>query len=180
MMSEITTIGFDLEAVCHSEWNKQQDAGRPFEQAVEELIPQYPHYEWEIRAYWERWPEMLGGHIPEMVALQKYFLQESPYRVYALTNWSHQTMPIAREKYSFLQDFEGIVVSGEVKCVKPDPEIYHILFERFGFQPYQSVFIDDSFPHIETARQLGMKGIHYQNPTQVYEELEEMGIKVVN
>ncbi len=166
-----------LEEICHPEWNQQQDAGRPFEQAVKELSSLHPHFAKEIHNYWERWPEMLGESIQEMVDLQTYFLNNSPYSVYALTNWSHQTMPFAKEKYDFLEKFEGMVVSGEERCVKPDPQIYHILFKRFKLKPQECVFIDDSFPNIVTARTLGMHGIHFQSPVQTKEELHSLEIE---
>jgi len=165
-----------LQEVCHSEWNKQQDAGRPFDEAVAERITLFPQHEKEIRAYWDRWPEMLGEAVAPMEDLQQYFVKKSPYQVYALTNWSHETMPFAKEKYAFLHDFEGIVVSGEEKCVKPDHKIYHILLDRFNLTPQETIFIDDSFPNVEAARQLGIHGIHYNNPDQIYAQLQQLAV----
>ena len=55
---------------------------------------------------------MLAGDLPESVAILSR-LRAEPVRLLALTNWSAETFPMARERFPFLQWFEGIVVSGE-------------------------------------------------------------------
>lgn len=75
-----------LENVCTKAWNEQQDAGRPLEEATEMLIKKHPSYEAEIRAYYGRWAEMLGGAIEETVGILKHFIESEAHRVYALTN----------------------------------------------------------------------------------------------
>ena len=51
-----------LENICTSAWNQEQDAGYPLTKATAELAFKYPQYDEEIKAYYGRWQEMLGGY----------------------------------------------------------------------------------------------------------------------
>ena len=54
--------------------------------------------------------------------------------------------------------FDGEVVSCEEHTVKPEPQIYRILLERYGLQPDETLFIDDRRANIEAAEALGIHG----------------------
>ena len=95
-------------------------------------------------------------------------------KLHAITNWSSQTFPIARERYEFLDWFGEIVVSGEEKIIKPDPRIYKILLERIDRTAGEGVFIDDSIRNIEAASDLGFHTIHFQDPQQLRADLEKV------
>ena len=164
-----------LTNIATSEWNGQMDAGRPFAEAVAERIEAFPDHETWLHAYHKRWEDMLGGPIEGSVAILDELKQaETP--LYALTNWSAETFPKARELYDFLGWFDGIIVSGEVEKIKPNAEIFHHLTDDFGLQPSDAVFIDDSLPNVETSRKLGFYGIHFQGPDALRKELEELGL----
>ena len=100
-----------LAEVCNSEWNARQDAGRSWSEGVAEAVKQHPQYEAEIRAYHERWTATLNGAIDDTVALLEP-LKRSGVRLLALTNWSNETFHFAEERFPFLTEFEGILVSG--------------------------------------------------------------------
>ncbi|HVE61263.1 MAG TPA: HAD family hydrolase, partial [Chitinophagaceae bacterium] len=104
-----------FENICTSDWNEEQDAGRPIKQATEELIAKHPEWKEFIEAFYGRWTEMLGGPINETVEILRLLKQAGHYNLYALTNWSAETFPIALELYDFLHWFDGRVVSGEEK-----------------------------------------------------------------
>ena len=91
--------------------------------------------------------------------------------LYALTNWSHETFPIARRRFQFLERFRGIVVSGEERAAKPDPRIYRTLLERYRLQPERTLFIDDVAANVDGARALGMEGVLYTTPAELRREL---------
>lgn len=171
-------ITWFLENICTSEWNEQQDAGRSFHDATEELISKHPDWEEPIRAWYGRWEETIQGPLHETVDLLKYFKEKSSYRLYALTNWSAETFPVALQKFDFLHWFEGIVVSGLENTRKPFPDIYHLLFERHRITPSSSVFIDDNLKNIVAAQDLGMNGIHFRSAAQLKSSLLELGVKV--
>jgi 2-haloacid dehalogenase len=171
---ETAMEGF-LAEVCSPEWNAQQDAGRSFAEAVAEREALYPQHAELIAAYFERWPEMLGGPIEESVSVLAS-LKQAQVPVFALTNWSRETFPFALERFDFLRWFDGIVVSGEEGLAKPDPQIYRVLTERYAVVPEQAVFIDDSAANVDAAHAMGMVGIHFQNDGQLHGQLHELGV----
>ena len=100
------------------------------------------------------------------------------HRLLALTNWSHETFPVALSRYEFLHWFEGIVVSGEEKTRKPFADIYGILLDRYGVSPEDAVFIDDSLKNVEGAEVVGINGIHFQSAAELRETLREWKVPV--
>jgi 2-haloacid dehalogenase len=169
-------MNFFLSEICSPEWNLQQDAGRPLAEATEWLVSRHPEYEEEIRAYYGRWEEMLGGAIHETVAILEELHERNSHRLYALTNWSHETFPVARDRFGFLNLFEGIVVSGEEKMKKPDARIYQLLLERYEVKPDRALFIDDNYHNIESARAIGLHTTLFESPGQLKEELINRGV----
>lgn len=166
-----------LTHICTQEWNECQDRGRSWEEGIALLSAQYPAYAPHIQAYYERWTEMLNGTIDETVEILNS-LKNQGIRVLALTNWSAETFLIAETKFPFLQLFEGIVVSGKEKMIKPEPEIFRLLFDRYQVNPQQAVFIDDVLKNVQAANQLGIHGIQFINTESLKVRLEELGIRV--
>lgn len=162
--------------ICPMDWNENQDAGYPMDKATEERVALYPQYEEWIRMYYGRWEEMLGDGIDESVDLLKKCIENPTLTTIALTNWSAETFPIALEKFDFLHWFAGIVVSGEEKTRKPFAEIYLRTLNRFGFHAKETVFIDDNHRNVVAAEKLGIRGIHFQNPSQLKNELTQLGV----
>lgn len=160
--------------ICTPEWNEEQDAGRSIKEAIEELVTQFPDHEENIRAYYDRWEEMLGGPITGTVELFRELKKSKQFKLYALTNWSHETFPVALQKYDFLHWFDGRLVSGEEKTRKPFLKIYQLLIERFAIDPYSAVYIDDNKRNLEPAAQLGFRTIHFQSPEQLRDSLKKM------
>lgn len=169
-------ISWFLENICTSEWNDQQDAGRSFKEATEELIAKHPDWEIPVRAWYDRWHETIQGPVHETVEILKRIKESKKYRLYALTNWSEETFPWALNNFEFLHWFEGIVVSGVEKIRKPQPEFFQILFDRYQVDPAMSLFIDDNAKNVNAGKKLGLTTIHYQSPSQLHKELDQLGI----
>lgn len=167
-------MNYFLEHVCRYEWNVLQDAGRSLAEGTRVLQEQHPEYREEIAMYYGRWDEMLGGTIKENVKLIKPLKEK--YNIYGLTNWSAETIPIAMERYDFFKDLDGMVVSGAEKIIKPDPQLYRILLERYGIQAGESLFIDDNYANIKTAQQLGFQTIHIVDGVNLEEVLKARAI----
>ncbi|MDG1760413.1 MAG: HAD family phosphatase [Flavobacteriaceae bacterium] len=165
-----------FENICTSEWNEQQDAGTPYQQATEERVRLFPEYEKHIRMYYGRWEEMLGNAIAGSVEILNKLRNAEGIRLIALTNWSHETFPIALDRFDFLGWFEGIVVSGEEKMIKPQAAIYNLTLDRYQIDPNTAVFIDDRKSNVDGAIASGMKGIHFQSPEQLKNELIKMNL----
>lgn len=166
-----------LAEVATLEWNVQQDAGRSWEEGIAVLSAQHPDQTDLIAAYYGRWEEMLAGPIAGSVAILAA-LRAAGYPIHALTNWSAQTFPIARQRYEFLDWFEHIVVSGEERMAKPDPRLYHVLLDRIGHNAASCIFIDDGVRNVAAAAALGFDAIRFENPQQLRDELAERGIAV--
>lgn len=164
-----------LAQVCSPEWNLRQDAGRPWREAIAEAQARHSGHAALIRAYRERWEEMLGGPIDGTVALLDE-LRGEPVRLLALTNWSAETFPVGRRKFPFLDWFEGVVVSGEEKLIKPDRAIYELLLRRYGVVPERAVFIDDSEANVAGARAAGLHAIRFRDPAALRRELAAFGL----
>lgn len=165
-----------FQNICTSHWNEEQDAGRPLAEATELLVKQFPGHEENIRAYYGRWEEMLGGAISGTVDVLRQLKENDHYKLYALTNWSHETFSIALQRYEFLHWFDGRVVSGEEKTRKPFKEIYQRLIDRYTIDPARAVYTDDNTRNLEPAAELGMHTIHFQSPQQFKEELQKLGV----
>ena len=164
------------EKVCTFEWNENQDAGYPLDKATEDRIKIFPEYEDQIRMYYGKWEEMIGGEIKEVVTILKNLVKENNFRVLALTNWSAETFPIALKKFDFLHLFEGIVVSGTEKTRKPFSDIYEIILNRYNLIATESIFIDDNIRNIKAANKFGIKTIHFKDPLQLKTDLKINGI----
>ena len=162
-----------LADICNGEWNIRQDAGRPFAEAVKELQTKFPEYAEAIQMYDDDWEKMLKCELPESIDLLKE-LKFMGYGIYGLTNWSAEKIGYAFANYSFFSLFDGIVVSGVEKVVKPDRKIYEILLERYSLKPGECVFIDDNQDNVDMAKVLGINAIRFDNIGNVKEHLETL------
>jgi 2-haloacid dehalogenase len=159
-----------LATVCTPAWNAEQDRGRPFAEGVAELVERHPAHAAAITAYHERWPEMLGGAVDGTVEVLAE-LRAAGVPVYALTNWSAETFGVARERFEFLEWFDGVLVSGEERIIKPDPAIFRLLLDRFGLDPEATFYVDDSEPNVAAADRLGLDAVRFTTPAQLRRDL---------
>ena len=160
-----------LARVCPPQWNLEMDAGRPFAEAVAERQRLFPEHAERIALWHTGWPQMLRDQIPETVELLAA-LRRRGHRLLALTNWSAETFPIARQRFAFLGWFEDIVVSGEVKLAKPDRRIFELAIRGAGLEPARTLYIDDSASNVEAAKALGFRTHHFESPAGLRAELD--------
>lgn len=170
-----------LSEVCHAEWNLGLDAGQPLRQAVAERVEAYPRYRAAIEAYAERWLEMVEGPIqPTVDLLNRLAAQGTP--LFALTNWSSETFKLVRHDptYSFLDHFQEIVVSGEIKLIKPDPAIFEHTLQTIKKRAGDCLFIDDNAANIKAAEAMGLHVHHFKDPAQLAKDLGRHGFFSAN
>ena len=103
-------------------------------------------------------------------------MKQSGNSVYALSNWSSETYPLAKKRYTFLEWFNGEVISGQVRLIKPQPEIYRYLLKVHDLKARETVFIDDSQENVYAAINEGIHGILFHNPLQLRQDLASLGI----
>lgn len=166
-----------LTVVCPPEWNLEQDRGRSFAEAVAEAAGRHPHHRSDIAAWLDRFDEMIPGPIEGTVRILEQ-LKSQGITCYALSNWSAETFAKTRPRFKLFDLFDGLVISGEEKLIKPDPEIYRLICKRYGFNPADAVFIDDSLANIQAAAKLGFHTIHFQDPIRTQEELNGLGFRI--
>jgi len=160
-----------LSEIEFSTWNKYQDAGRSFADGVEDLCNRYPQHCELIRAYDERYEESLGNPIWSVIDILDT-LREENYELFGLTNWSAEKFNLVRNKYPFFHWFEDIVVSGEVRYLKPDTRIFQVLLDRIGRPAQECLFIDDSPVNVKAAQQIGFDTIQFHSGDQLLIEFQ--------
>jgi 2-haloacid dehalogenase len=159
-----------LHDVDFTDWNLQQDKGRPFAEGVSELSKQFPQYAELIQAYHDNWIHSIGNSLTGTIEIMKR-LKKAGYQLYGLSNWSAETFPMARRKYDFFNLLDDIVISGEVGAIKPEPAIFEIMLKRIGRPAAECLFIDDALANIEAARAMGFATVHFQSPERLENEL---------
>ena len=98
-------------------------------------------------------------------------LKDKKYKCYVLSNWSWETFNGMDKKYPFLNKFDGMIISGKEKLVKPDLQIYKLAIDRFNLIPEETVFIDDKKENIEAANKFGFLTIHLTDPEIINQEI---------
>ena len=170
-------IEWFLNEVCHPDWNVEQDRGRTIAEAEGEAIGRHPEMAEEIQAFYGRFQEMIPHAIDESVGALKA-LKAAGYPVYGLTNFSAETLPPTRERFDFFSLFDGIVVCGEEKVIKPDPEIYRRLIERFDLTPERTAFIDDSPRNVVAAQAFGIHAHRFETGPEMLAWARGLGLPV--
>lgn len=164
-----------LSEICTPEWNARQDAGRPFAQGVAELTARFPDHAELISAYDTRWEEMVPQAHVETIEIA-HALQTEGIRLYCLTNFSTEKFRLVRQRFDIFDLFDGIVVSGEIGLIKPDPAIYRYLLERFALRAASCLFIDDVAANVAAAQAVGMRALQYRSSRQLRCDLRACGL----
>lgn len=166
-----------LKEICSPAWNLSADAGVPLAEATAKLVAQHPGKEALIRAYFDRWIEMIGGPMPDTVALlEALHAQGTP--LWAITNWSAETFALVRHEppYAFLNLFREIFVSGDLKMVKPEEPIFRHALSAIGVEASECLFIDDAPHNVATARRIGMHAHQFHTAAGLESELRALGL----
>ncbi len=149
-----------LTEVCSPAWNLQMDTGKPSAEAVAELSARFPGQAGLISAYWDRWPEMLGGPIPGTSELITE-LARSGRELYAISNFNGEVWPATMDAFPVLNCFKDIVISSFVGVGKPDPRIFALALRRFGAAAGDCLFIDDVAANVDGAKAAGIAAVQF-------------------
>lgn len=164
-----------LAEVCTPDWNRAQDAGRPWSEAVRELSASFPEHAELIAAFDARWEETVAGPFEATVAVLAE-LRERQVPTYALTNFSAEKWAIVCDRWDFLRGFSGCVVSGEEGVVKPDAKIYERLLDRFELDPARTFFTDDVADNVDGARAVGLQAEVFVDAVTLRGQLVRRGV----
>ena len=166
-----------LANICTPEWNIEQDRGRAWGEAEDQLIKLHPDKEIQIRGYRKHWIEMIHGALDESAAIMKNLIDKG-MDVTLLTNFNQETFPLAKEKFPFLKQPRGETVSGEIGLIKPDLAIYQHHTKAHGLDPTACLFFDDSQKNVDGARTAGWQAELFTSSAQMKVDMEKYGVDV--
>ncbi len=175
IFSDLDEMEYFLKEVCSLDWNSHMDVDKSFLDGIDELVPKFPQYEEQIRAYYLRWEEMIVGEFPGTVKILRE-LKEAGFPLAALSNWSSETFPRVKDQYEFLSWFNPLVISGYIGYKKPDPEPFQILLHELNLNAGDCIFIDDMEDNIQEARRQGFEAIQFSSPEQLRADLVDLGL----
>lgn len=164
-----------LERVDFAGWNRLNDGGRSFEEAEQELIARFPDDREAILGYRVHFDATLTGMVPGTSGILAE-LGQAGVRLIALTNWSAETFPVAKERFGILRRFEAIVVSGAEGLLKPEPALYQLALDRHGLSADSTVFIDDIPSNVAAAATLGMAALSFTDAERLRTDLVGLGL----
>ena len=148
--------------------------GRPILEVIDELTALHPASAEPIRAWHERWDEMVTGPIDGTVEISRE-LRARGHLTYLLGNWSREEFDRASTRFACLGEFSGAVIAGDHGYMKPDAALFEIAIRNFGLEPRDTVFIDDSAGNVDAAIAIGLRGIVFESPEQLRRTLSENG-----
>jgi len=169
-----------ISAACIEEtdflrWNADLDRGAAFAETVAAVRAAFPQWGDDLDAFRDRWHETLGDPMPEVVAIVDD-LRDAGVGLYVLSNSSAETVPRSAPVSELLTKFDGVMLSGEFGLLKPDPAIFHEAEGRFGLNPSETWFVDDSEANVEGARAVGWNGVHFVDAASLRAALEAAGV----
>ncbi|MBM3613985.1 MAG: HAD family phosphatase [Alphaproteobacteria bacterium] len=138
------------------------DEGALFRETIYDWGDRHPHWQAEIRLWYDRWIELASPRIDGAIALQRA-LRAKGVPVFALTNFGKYSFEEALPKMDFLTDFDRLYVSGRMGVIKPDPRIYEIVEDDCGLPPASLLFTDDRADNITAAARRGWRTHQFEN-----------------
>lgn len=137
------------------------------EGARRRFVKSRPELESLINAVMENWVEMLTP-VEETIDFLKE-VREQGHSLYFLSNFHKSAADYVKRKYDFFDNFDGGVFSFEVKKVKPSSEIFERLLEKYELKAADCIFIDDVKENVETAEEMGMRGLQFTTVDDIRE-----------
>ena len=157
-------------------WHESLDAGRPYAEAAAELSEKFPEYARVIAAWSDSFGETITGPVPDVHELVAE-LDDAGVPLFAITNFSADFWPPFHAKeQAFFSRFRDIVVSGEVKLLKPDAAIYYLALDRFRLRPDEALFVDDRQINVLGAELVGMKAHLFTDAADLRARLVKEGL----
>ena len=154
---------------------RELDRGVPIEQVRSRWRERYADRADIVERYFDEWDDTIAGAFDDTVALLEE-LRSRPLRLYALSNWSGDLFRRNRARFAFLDWFDGMLISGDERLIKPDPRIYRLLAERFDIDPATAVFVDDREDNVEAARAGGFTGVVFTSAGQLRTDLARLDL----
>lgn len=104
-------------------------------------------------------------------------LKQKGYKVLYLSNFSRKADIDCADALDFIPYTDGGILSYKERVIKPMPEIYQLLIDRYNLKPEECVFLDDTERNLTGASKFGIHTIHFKNQEQAIEELRKLGVE---
>lgn len=163
-----SVIGADRRRALFAEvdlsgMNEQIDLGAPFRDTIYAMAEAHPDWSDEIRLWHDRWIDMASPAIDHSVRLMAA-LKSKGIPVFSLTNFGIDSYTLAETHYPFMNDFDRDFISGHMKVIKPDPQIYQMLEDASGLSGVNLIFTDDRADNIAAAAARGWQTHLFEGP----------------
>lgn len=155
-------------------WQEHDRGALSDEEIMDLFIKNDPGIEKELRETLDNIDGMLVRYDYAIPWIQE--LKEKGYQVLVLSNFAHKAYEDCRDVLDFLDYVDGGILSFRDKMVKPEPEIYQLLMDRYHLKPEECVFLDDTEKNLPPAEAFGMHTVHFKDRGQAVEELRKMGV----
>ena len=154
-------------------WVQGMDGGRlSLDEAVHEYEKKYPD-DVDVIGWFLKNGEQMAIKRPE-VWDKIAALKDKGYSIYILSNYSEELFRMHTKGALFLDLLDGGIVSYQVHALKPEPEIYQILLDKYGLQEEECLFFDDRADNVESARALGIRAVQVTSREMLNETLDKM------
>lgn len=155
--------------------NDKIDLGGPFRETIYGAAEDYPDWRDEIHMWHDHWIKMASPVIDRSVALLRA-IRSKGVPVFALTNFGIESFDYAETQYPFLGEFDRRYISGHMKVIKPDVEIYRMVEEDCGVAPSALLFADDRADNIAAAEARGWNAHLFDGPDGWAKSLVDHGV----
>lgn len=155
-------------------WNENDRGVMKEEDIIQEFVNTDPEIEQDIRKVMRNVGAMVSRTDYAIPWIQE--LKGRGYRILYLSNFSNKAETDCAHALDFIPYMDGGILSYKERVIKPMPEIYQLLIDRYNLIPEECVFMDDTKVNLEGAEKFGIHTIHFQNKAQAVEELRKLGV----
>ncbi len=157
------------------EWSEYDRGVLTDEEVLDAFVQNDPGIEKELRESLSNINGMLVRYDYAVPWVKE--LKQKGYQVLVLSNFAHRAHQDCKDVLEFLDYVDGGILSYQEKTIKPEPEIYRRLLERYHLVPEECVFLDDLEANLAAAAQFGIKIIHFTDRDSAVEEMKKLGIE---
>ena len=164
-----------FEAVDLHGMNDRVARGASFEGEVRATARANPDFFDEIMEWHDGWLKMASPPIAHSIMLLKE-VRSKGVPCFALSNFGVETFAFAETQYPFLAEFDRRFISGHIRAIKPEAEIYERVEAESGVEPSRLLFTDDREDNLRAAEARGWQTHLFDGPEGWAARLVEEGI----
>lgn len=161
-------------SVMNEKWEEYDKGLMSDEEILQCFVDKDPEIEADIRRCFENVKGMVSRNDYAIPWIKE--LKQKGYKVLYLSNFSRKASQECADALDFIPYMDGGILSYKDKVIKPMPEIYKLLIDRYDLNPDECVFMDDMEKNLKGAEALGIHTILFRNKSQAEEELKKLGV----